>query len=159
MNQWEKDFTTIKLIVRAIYGSVFIYAILVYFRIPSIPQLWEQTYQIIFFALLAAALPMFPAAVLVGRHLIGTEKLTEKFRAVGGEERGLEAIIASVRTGAIVMAAMGEACAIYGLVLYFLSGNYTFPFIFFALSAIHYPVTMTRLNKAREDIEKLSRSY
>jgi hypothetical protein len=159
MNQWEKEFTIIKLLVIAIYGAVVIYAILVYFRIPDIPYIWEQIQKIVFIALLAAVVPMFLAAGFVGNQLMGKEKLTEKFNAAGGEDIGLIAAIANVRIGAVIMAAMGEACAVYGLVLYMLSGNHTYPFVFFAFSILHYPLTMSRLNKAQENINQLSKSY
>ena len=86
------------------------------------------------------------------------ENLAAKFHAAGGGDVGLNAAVSLTRSGAIIVAAIGEACAIYGLVLYFLSGDTTRPIIFFVLSILHYPVTMMRVGKAREEVEKLSRS-
>ncbi len=159
MKQWEKEFTTITTIVNAIYGAMIIHAGLVYFRIPAITYCWEQTQQIMFFALLAMSSVTFLISPVIGNQLMSSEKLAEKFRAAGGAEQGLSAVSALVRTGTIIMAVIGEACAVYGLLLYFLSGDGTRPWIFFALSAGHYPLTMAKLKKARADVERLSRSY
>ena len=157
MSQWEKEFSRIRLIIMAIYSSVFVYTIIVYLRIPPIPYVWESTQQMIFFALLAGIPIMFIASALIGKQMINPEKLAEKFHAADGGETGLAAAVGLVRIGAVIMAVMAEACAIYGLVLYFLSGDTTRPIVFFVLSILHYPVTMMRVNKAREEIEKLSR--
>lgn len=158
MNQWERKFSSIRLIIMAIYSSVFVYTIMVYLRIPTIPYVWESTQQMIFFALLAGIPIMFIVSALIGKQMISPEKLAEKFNAAGGGETGLAAAVGLVRTGAIIMAAIAEACALYGLVLYFLSGDTTRPVVFFVLSILHYPVTMMRVNKAREEVEKLSRN-
>ena len=157
MSHWEKEFSVIRMIVMVIYSSVFVYAILVYLRIPFIPYIWETTQQMVFFALLVAVIPIFVASALIGKQIMSPEKLSEKFHDAGGGETGLEAAVGLTRSGGIIMAAMGEACAIYGLVLYFLSGDTTRPIIFFVLSILHYPVTMARVNKARAEVQKLLR--
>lgn len=159
MQQLDRDFSTIKLIVTAIYSSIFIYAALVYFGIPSVPYIWEQTQRIMFFALLASVPVIFVVAELLGRNQMSSEKLAKKFSGDGDPESGLAGAIALVRTGTIIMAAMGEACAVLGLVIYFISGNAVYPFVFFALSAIHYLLTVARLNKARKSIEQLLHSH
>lgn len=158
MNQWEKELSTIRLIIIAIYSSVFVYAMLVYLRIPYIPYVWDQTRQIIFFVLMAGIPLMFVGSALIGKQMASPEKLAERFDAAGGGETGLKAAIGLVRSGTLIMAAMGEACAIYGLVLYFLTGDTNRPIVFFVLSIIHYPLTMARLNRAREEIGKKARA-
>jgi hypothetical protein len=55
------------------------------------------------------------------------------------------------------MAAMGEAVAVNGLVLYLLSGDTVRPWIFFILTIIHYTFTMAKLRRVREDISQLSK--
>jgi len=159
MNQWEKDFAVIKMIVSAIYGAMIIYAMMILLRIPAIPYRWEQAQQIIFFVLLASVPGMFFISALIGKQMMNSEKLTEKFRAADNGENGMKAATESVRTGAMIMAVVGEACAMYGLLLYFLSGDSTRPWIFLALGAIHYTMTMARLKKSREDLQHLSRGY
>lgn len=158
MSQLRRKFTTIRIIIIAIYSSVYIYTMLVYLGIPSISYVWGQTQQMIFFVLLAMIPPVFIASALIGKRMLSPEKLMEKFHSAGGGEAGLKTAISLALSGAVIMAAMGEACAIYGLVLYFLSGDTARPMIFFVVSIIHYPITMTRLNKAREEIDKLARS-
>ena len=153
--QWEKDLTITKLIVKAIYGAVFIHAWIVFFRTPPVPYVWEQTQQTAFFGLLAAVVPMFLISALLGKRLLNPERLSEKFLSA---ERGLGAVLSQVRTVGFAMAAMGEACAIFGLILYLQSGDVIRPWIFFALSALHYPITMTRLTKACAEIKNLSRN-
>ena len=153
MNDLDKQFSVVKLIVRAIYGSMLIYAGLVYFRIPEIPYIWEANQQMIFFVLLAAIPIMFFISTFLGKQLLGTEKLAKKF-AEG--ESGQKAAVDLVRVGVIVMAAVGEMCAMYGLALYFLSGDAIRPWIFFASGAFHYPLTMIKFYKAKEDIKRLS---
>ena len=158
MSQWEKEFSTIRLIIIVIYSSVFVYAMLVYLRIPFIPYVWDQTKQMIFFALLAGVPLMFAGSALIGRQMVNPEKLTEKFDAAGGGEMGLKAAVGLARSGALIMAALGEVCAIYGLILYLLTGDANRPIVFFILSIIHYPLTMARLNKAREEIRNKARA-
>jgi hypothetical protein len=159
MNEWEKDFAVIKMIVSAIYGAMIIYAMMILLRIPAIPYRWEQAQQIIFFVLLASVPGMFFISALIGKQMMYSEKLAEKLRANDNGENGMKAATESIRTGAMIMAAVGEACAMYGLLLYFLSGDSTRPWIFLALGAIHYTLTMARLGKAREDLQHLSRGY
>jgi hypothetical protein len=157
MKSWERAFFQIQIIVNVVYSSVILYAGLIYFmRIsPNVPQ---QTQQLIFFVLLAMTLSTFPISVLVGGRRMSSEKLTAAFRPETDRAQGLNVAVARVRIGAIIMAALGEACAIFGLVFYFLSGDPIRPWIFIALSAVHYALTMTKLRTAREDIDRLSQS-
>jgi hypothetical protein len=157
MDRIEKEFATIKLIVSAIYATIFLYAGMVYLRMPNIPYIWGQTQRSIFYALLALVPVMFLVSFTLVKQLMDSEKLAERFQSEKDEENALNMVINITRVGSIVMAAIGESIAIYGLVLYFLSGHSTHPFIFFTLSAIHYPFTIRKINKARDDIEKLSR--
>ena len=157
MYNWEKEFSSIRLIALAIYSTVFVYFALIYFRLIEVPYAWDQTQQVIFYALLAMVPPVFIASIFVGRLTINPEKLMDKFHEIGGGDKGLSAAVGQVRIGALIMAAMGEACALYGLVIYFLTGDTSRPLIFFVLSILHYPVTMTKVTRARETIEKLAR--
>jgi len=158
MNLLEKEFATTRILISAIYGSAVIYAGMIYFHIPPVAYRWEQTYEIMFFALLTAIPAMFFATALIGKQLLGPEKLGDKFHSAADTERGFATALAQLRTGMIVMAAIGEACALYGLALYLLSGDTLRPFIFIAASGVHYLMTVSKLKTARADIERLSRN-
>lgn len=157
MSKWEKEFSLIRIIVMAIYSTVFIYILIVNFRVGAVEYIWEQTQQILFYALIVMIAPVFIASYMIGKRMIAPEKIIEKFYSVEGTENGLSAAVALVRSGAIVMAAIGETCAIYGLVIYLMSGDTTRPLFFFAMSLLHYPVTMMQVGKTKETIAKLDR--
>ena len=109
-----------------------------------------------FFMMLGTVSAMFFVAALVGKQKMNPERLIEEFRTDTDRECGLMAAVVPVRTGTMIMAAMGEICAVYGLVLYLISGDISHPFIFLTLSILHYPLTMAKLKKAHEQIEQLS---
>jgi hypothetical protein len=156
MKPWQKAFFQIQIIVNAIYSSIIVYVGLIYFIHISPASSPGQTQQIMFFVLLVMALATFPIAIVVGGRRMSSEKLTSAFRAEADPARGLTAAINHVRTGAIIMAALGEVSAIYGLIFYFLSGDSIRPWVFIALSVVHYALTMMKLRGAREDIDRLS---
>ncbi|MDQ1318563.1 MAG: hypothetical protein QG588_2225 [Candidatus Poribacteria bacterium] len=155
-NYWERDFGITKTIVIAIYVSMVIYVAMVNYNIPNIQYQWGQTQDIIFIALLVLALGMFAVSIFIPKILISSEKLSERFRTITDRIQGLKSVLNLVRVVAIIMSAMGEAIAIYGLVLYLLSGDMVRPWIFFVLSAFHYAITMSMLRRVRSDIEQLS---
>jgi hypothetical protein len=155
-NYWERDFGITKTIVIAIYVSMAIYVAMVNYNIPSIQYQWGQTQNIIFIALLSLAIGTFAVSIFIPKLLINSEKLLERFRAITDRTQGLKSILNLVRVVAIIMSAMGEAIAIYGLVLYLLSGDMVRPWIFFILGAFHYSITMSTLRRARSDIDQLS---
>jgi hypothetical protein len=155
-NDWERDFGITKTIVIAIYVSMAIYVAMVNYNIPSIQYQWGQTQNIIFIALLSLAIGTFAVSIFIPKLLISSEKLLERFRAITDRMQGLKSVLNLVRVVAIIMSAMGEAIAIYGLVLYLLSGDMVRPWIFFVLSAFHYSITMSTLRRVRTDVEQLS---
>ncbi len=153
---WEREFGITKTIVIAIYVSMAIYVAMVNFNIPSVEYHWEQTQNTIFIALLVVAFATASISIFISRLMIGSDRLAEKFSAVTDKTQGLKYALSSVRVGAIIMSAMGEAIAIYGLILYLLSGDMVRPWIFFILGAVHYSITMSILRRVRSDIEQLS---
>jgi hypothetical protein len=155
-NYWERDFGITKTIVIAIYVSMAIYVAMVNYNIPSIEYQWGQTQNIIFIVFLMVAFATASISIFISRQMMGSERLVEKFSASKDKTQGLKLVLGSIRVGAIIMSAMGEAIAIYGLVLYLLSGDMVRPWIFFILGAIHYSITMSTLRRVRSDIEQLS---
>ena len=155
MDQLDKEFTKIRLLVSAVYGSILIYAVLIYFDIGSVSYVWEETQQILFYVLLISVPVMFVMGALIGNLIMNAERLTQTYRSTGDDETGLSAALAVVLRGSLIMAILGEAPAVYGLVLYFISGHPNYPWIFLALSCLYYPFTISRLTKARAHLEHL----
>ena len=158
-NYWEREFAITKTIVVAIYVSVVIYVALVSFNIPPVPYQWEQTQNIIFIALLIAAVATLSISTLIAKYILGSKKLSKIFSASADKTQGLKSVLSLARIGAIIMSAMGEAIGIYGLVLYLLSGDSVRPWIFFILCIIHYTITMSVLRRVRFNIEQLSQLH
>ena len=156
-NYWEKELAITKTIVVAIYVSMVIYVAMVNYNIPNIQYQWGQTQDMVFIALLALTLGTFAVSIFIPKLLMSSEKLSERFRINTDRIQGLKSVLNLVRVGAIIMSAMGEAIAIYGLVLYLLSGDMVRPWIFFVLSAFHYAITMSTLRRVRSDVEQLSK--
>jgi hypothetical protein len=154
---WEREFGVIKTIVVVIYLAMIVYAFLVFSNIPFIPYQWGQTQNMIFYVLLFESVGIFVISIFLPNILLSTDKLSERFRSAGNQEQGLKSVISQVRNVMIIVAAIGEACSINGLVLYLLSGDSTRPWIFFVMTITHYTITMAKLRRTREDIEQLSK--
>jgi len=157
-NYWEREFGITKTIVIAIYVSMAIYVALVNFNIPPVDYHWGQTQNIIFIALLVVAFATASVSIFISKLIMGSERLSDKFSASKDKTQGIKYVLGSVRVGAIIMSAMGEAIAIYGLIIYLLSGDMVRPWIFFITCAVHYSITMSTLRRVRSDIKQLSQS-
>ena len=154
---WESEYGRTKTIVFIIYMAMFVYAVMIFWRIPFIEYQWGQTQEMIFYVLLFEAVGIFVISIFLPNILLSSEKLSERFRAAGGQVQGLRAVSGQVRNVMIIVAAIGEACAVNGLVLYLLSGDTMRPWIFIIITIAHYTITMGKLRRAREDMEQLSR--
>lgn len=153
---WESEYSKTKTIVFIIYMAMFVYAAMVFWKIPFIEFQWGQTQELIFYVLLFEAVGIFVVSIFLPNILLSSEKLSERFRSAGGQAQGLRAVNGQVRGIMIIVAAIGEACAVNGLVLYLLSGDTTRPFIFLIIAIAHYTITMGKLRRVREDMEQLS---
>jgi cation transport ATPase len=153
---WEREYGRIKTIVFVIYLAMIVYAFLVFSGIPSVQYQWEQTQKITLLVLLAEAISIFVISIFLSNILLSSEKLSQKFRSVTDQTQGLKLVVSQVRIGFIVMAALGEACAVNGLILYLLSGDATRPWIFFILTLVHYTITMAKLRRVHEDVGQMS---
>jgi hypothetical protein len=156
-SSWEREFGVIKTIVVVIYLAMIVYAFLVFSNIPFIPYQWGQTQDMIFYVLLFESVGIFVISIFLPNILLSMDKLSERFRSAGNQEQGLKSVISQVRNVMIIVAAIGEACSINGLVLYLMSGDASRPWIFFVMTIAHYTITMAKLRRTREDIEQLSR--
>lgn len=154
-NYWEGEFAMTKTIVIAIYVSMVIYVALVNFNIPPVSYQWGQTQNTVFIALVIVAIATISISIFLAKQMMSSENLSKKFSTSADKTQGLKTILSFVRVGAIIMSAMGETIAIYGLVLYLLSGDSVRPWIFFVLCAVHYSITMSVLRRVRSDIEQL----
>jgi hypothetical protein len=158
MDQLGKELTATKAIASAVYAAALVYAVLIYLGVLPLSYVDAQIVKIMFFVFLASVPAIFFISVIIGEQWMGSEKLTKVFHDAGDTEIGLSAVIAHVRTGAIMMAAMGEACAIYGLIIHMVSDDPVRPWIFLGLSISHYPLTMAKLSRVRGDIERFCTS-
>jgi hypothetical protein len=156
-SSWEREFGVIKTIVVVIYLAMIVYAFLVFSNIPSIPYQWGQTQDMIFYVLLFESVGIFVISIFLPNILLSMDKLSERFRSAGNQAQGLKSVISQVRNVMIIVAAIGEAFSINGLVLYLLSGDSTRSWIFFVMTIIHYTITMAKLRRTRDDIEQLSK--
>ena len=154
---WERDFGITKTIVVVIYLAMIVYAFLVFSNIPYIEYHWGETQNMIFYVLLFEAVGIFVVSIFLPNIMLSSDKLAEKYRSASGQAQGLRSVMAYVRIWAIILAAIGEACAVNGLVLYLMSGDTTRPWIFFMLTIAHYTVVMGKLRRVREDVGQLSK--
>ncbi len=151
----QREFTKIQILVHAIYSAVLLYAAMVHFQFPAARPLLKESGDLFFLVFLAAALSTFPAAFLIGGRGMGSDRLTEKVNTQDDREKGLSDALALVRSGGIVMAALGESCGIFGLVLYLMTGDTTRPWFFFGLSLFHYAATRMKLRAVRAKLADL----
>ncbi|HGJ66776.1 TPA: hypothetical protein ENS27_15550 [bacterium] len=135
--------------------SLLIYAFLVFSGIPYIEYQWGETQNMIFYVLMFEAVGIFVVSIFLPNIMLNSNKLSEKYRSVGDHVVGLRSLMAYIRLWSIILAAIGEACAINGLVLYLISGDQTRPWIFFLITIAHYTVVMGKLRRVREDVEQL----
>ena len=153
---WEREFAKIKTIVFVIYLAMIVYAFLVFSGIPAIEPQWGQIQKTALLVLLAEAVGIFVISIFLSNILLSSEKLSQKFRSVADQAQGLKLVASQIRIGFIVMAALGEACAVNGLILYLLSGDTTRPWIFFILTLVHYTITMSKLRRVRDDVGQMA---
>ena len=111
-----------------------LWPLLVLLHIPSVPPRWGGLQQSFLLSMLLMAISTFPVSWWLSEKFLGENALVETDRL---EER--------VRTGALVMGAMGEACAVYGYAMYCVSGDTRRPCIFWGLTVLHYLLTRYRL--------------
>jgi hypothetical protein len=152
---WEREYGRIKTIVFIIYLAMIVYAFLVFSGIPSIQYHWDQSQKIILLVLLVESLGIFAISIFISNLMLSSEKLLQKFNSISDQTEALKAVVNQVRISFIIIAAMGEACAVNGLILYLLSGDMTRPWIFFILTLVHYTITMAKLRRVREDVGQM----
>lgn len=144
----SRRLVSVKFVVHAIYSSVIIYAglVLVGIRVgpPGQPQL--------FLPLLGVALTLLPVSFFLSSQVMSAEVLQQRYK-----EGGLDGMAGAIRVGATVLSALGEANGIFGLVLYFTSRDQVRPFVFFALAAAHYGLTLWRVSAAAVEADLVLR--
>lgn len=155
-SNWEREFGITKTIVVAIYLAMVVYAFFIFSGIPYVEPQWGETQNLVFYVLLFEAVGIFVISIFLPNVFLNSEKLAEKFRSAGDKAQGLRLVMSHVRIWAIILAALGEACAVNGLVLYLISGDVTRPWIFFIITIAHYTTIMGKLRRVREDIGHLS---
>ena len=152
MNQWEREFRMVQFMVHTFYGAGLVYAGMIYFRIPAVAHPMPESGHLLFPLLFLIALASFPLSQMFGGRQISAQILAQKLQANADRILRMSAGMNSIRTAAILMAAFGESCAVYGLILYLLTGDTTRPWLFIGLSAVHYAWNMARLRLARVQI-------
>ncbi len=99
----------------------------------------DQTYQILKWALLIAAISMFPVALVVGKIITGTKR--------AAPEQGLMTI-------AIIQMAIAESTAIFGLVLFLVAGQRLDFYLFFIIALVYSAIFFPRLSKWEEQVKQ-----
>lgn len=156
MSSWRRELGQIKLIAHLLYGSVLLYAGLLYV-IPRSGIMSEarDTFFMVFLAFVAADLAF---SHWWASNWMSLEKLEEKTRMVGDPNRKVDAALTQVRTAVIVLAAFGEACGVLGLIYYLMTGDGPRAWIFFGLTAFHYALGKRRWDAAYGFVERLGKN-
>ena len=152
MQNWRKEFNSTGMVMHALYGAIFIYIAVMYLvPVPAHPSSIQNT---IFMILMILGLSSFPISFFIAGQIMSMEQLEKIRREYNGEKR-LEEAVSSVRAGTLIMAALGEAYGLYGLVFYFLSGDRVRPWFLFAGALIHYFLTAKILEASHRQIKEL----
>lgn len=156
MPEWKRRLLTSDIVVRAVYGCTIIYMAVVWLKVGNIELKWDSIGPVLFGALMVITVVEFAFSIWFGRRAMGRERLEQVFSAEAPVEQRLLEACRYIQTGSVVMAALGEAVALYGLVIYLVTGSPTHPWYFFLLSGLHYMVTMRVTGDAKAVVEEMS---
>jgi hypothetical protein len=120
------------------FASV-LWAALVLIGIPAVSPAWDAFQRNFFYSMLLMAVSTFPVSHWIGRRFLTSEGLSDPSQAFH-----------RMRTGVLILAAMGEACAVYGYAVYCVTGNREWPWLFMFFAAAHYALTIRRLDSAAD---------
>jgi hypothetical protein len=103
----------------AVFSSLWI--ALIWLRIPDVSYTWGPLQQNFLVSMMLMAVSTFPVTLWVRRRFLNPD----------GDPQ-------QIRTGALLMAAMGQACAVYGYAVYWLSGDAGMSSLFAVLAGAHH---------------------
>jgi len=138
MSPLEEAVQTVRPWVDLFYLVSLLWIVLIWLRIPWIPLHWGGVQQSFFFSMLLMAVSTFPISWWLSEKFLNETALQDA-----------DFVAQRIRTGALIMAAMGEACAVYGYALYCVSGDLKRPWIFIFLTLLHYLFTRYRLEQTQ----------
>ena len=151
----EQELSRVKLIINALYGATIVYAGVMYF-IPSPGSNAASSTHLVFMALLGIAIADSVIAAVIFAPRISVEQLRKM--SVNAEPATAQTVCATVKQNLIIMAALGEAAAIFGLAYYFMSGDRIKAWAFFALAPINYIMTISTFREAQGELLRLGRN-
>jgi hypothetical protein len=134
MNLVEQTVKEIRPWMTFFYLFSLLWIVLILLRIPAVPYRWGGLQQSFLFSMLLMALSTFPVSWWISEKFLGAKALEDS-----------SSVVQRIRTGALTMAALGEACVVYGYALYCLSGDLARPWIFVALGGLQYLFARFRL--------------
>jgi hypothetical protein len=136
----ERAVAEVRLWTHVFYGATALWAALIFLKIPAVALNWDPLHRRFYYSMLLMAVSTFPVSHWVGMRFLTREGLQDPAQAFH-----------RVRTGVLILAAMGEACAVYGYAVYFVTGHRGWPWLFFFFAAAHYALTIRRLEGLSTD--------
>jgi hypothetical protein len=136
MNLIEQTVKEIRPWVTFFYLFSLLWIALIILRIPAVPYRWGGLQQSFLFSMLLMALSTFPVSWWLSEKFLGKKALEDP-----------ASVVQRIRTGSLMMAALGEASVVYGYALYCLSGDMRWPWMFIGLGTLHYFLIRYSLSK------------
>lgn len=155
MNVWKRTLRTVQIVLLILWVSILLYLAMVLLRIPPIPSKEIPQMEILFYLFLSLAVATWLASWIFLGRTMDEDHLEQTVETAADPEGAALALASVMRVNPIIMAALGESSAVYGLLLYFISGDTQRPWIFFIIALAHVGWVWARFNRARTIAERL----
>jgi hypothetical protein len=153
---WEEQFRLVRVMVLAVFSPIVLCGLLVASKIFPVKMEVVQDQEMMFIFFLAIAIFSIPETVFMGNLMLKKTLLESKFRSESEREKKFHSVLGQIRVGALVMAASGSACAFYGVIFYFLSGDILRSCALILLGVPSFWWTVKKLNETRRILETFS---
>jgi len=128
------ELASVRWTVRGVFAVTLLLAVLIALRYPRVRGVWGPAQKDFLYSMLLMAISTFALSTWVRKRFWITPA-----------EQGEADPASRLPAGALMMATLGQACAVYGYAVYCFSGDTRWPWIFLLFSAGHYVQTMNRL--------------
>lgn len=155
MEVWRRTRRTVRIVLAAIWASTLIYIAIVLLKIPSIPVKDDLQTAVLFYLFLSLAIAAWLASLFFLGRRMDEDHLKLTFEAAPDAEAGAASLASTMRVNPLVMAALGEASVVYGLVLYFISGDTRRPWALFIIGLLHLGWVWMRFSRTCAIVEQL----
>ena len=152
-SSWEQQLTVTKSVIGLLVVATFMEAGLIYV-LPAVVVSavnWR-----LFFLLFGLGLAASALSFVIFASRMSTDRL-HKLASANDPSASPQIAVSAIQANAIIMTALGESCAVYGLVYYALTGDRVRPWAFFALAGAHLIGVVQQVARAQDDLVRLAR--